>query len=424
MSQPVQLITSLAMLPALERSGVFSGDAGDPISVIRVRVAGVTGPDPVSLERIREVAQQIAVRTGLDVDIVAGSSPDPVRIDLPAGRFGRPALALSENWVKLGVAVAILTAVDRKSAVLFALILVVCVLFVANSATVAVVRRRRELGLLACVGWTRPRLFAAVLGELAGIGLTAGLLSAAAAVPLSAALGLPAGAGRALLAVPVAVAVAVAAGALPAWLAARAEPVTLTRPPVAAVRRGHRVRGITGLAVVNLARTPGRNLVGALTLAAGVAGLTVLVSVTLAFRGVVVGSLLGNAVAVQVRGADYAAVAAMVLLGLLAVADLGFVSITERAAELATIRSFGWRESALGRLMITEGAMVGAAGSLAGAALGLAAAAAFAGQLPATLYLAAAAAAGAGMVVTAGAALAPAWLLRRRMPVAQVIAQE
>ena len=45
-SQPVNLITTLAALPALENGGVFSGalHASAPISVIRVRVAGVTGP--------------------------------------------------------------------------------------------------------------------------------------------------------------------------------------------------------------------------------------------------------------------------------------------------------------------------------------------------------------------------------------------
>ena len=58
---------------------------------------------------------------------------------------------------------------------LFTLILVVCALFVANSATAAVRSRRRELGVLACLGWTRPRMFAAVLGELALIGLGAGV---------------------------------------------------------------------------------------------------------------------------------------------------------------------------------------------------------------------------------------------------------
>ena len=139
-SQPVQLVTTLSALPALENQRYFSGDlhAADPISVIRVRVAGVSGPDAVSLARIRQVAQQIAVRTHLTVDIVAGSSPRPTTVDLPAGRFGQPGLRLTEGWVHKGVAVAILTAVDRKSVVLFTLILIVCVLFVANSATAAV----------------------------------------------------------------------------------------------------------------------------------------------------------------------------------------------------------------------------------------------------------------------------------------------
>jgi putative ABC transport system permease protein len=424
-SQPVDLITTLTALPALENSNYFSGNlnATDPISVIRVRVAGVTGPDAVSLERVREVAQQIAVRTGLQVDIVAGSSPEPTTIDLPAGRFGQPKLELTEGWVKKGVAVTILTAVDKKSVVLFTLILVVCVLFVANSATAAIRGRRRELGVLACMGWTRPRLFATVLGELAAIGLAAGVLGAAAALPLSAALHLHASPGRALLAVPIAVAVAVTAGATPAWLAARTDPLASVRPAVLAVRREQHPRGITTLAVVNVTRSPGRTLVGALSLAVGVAALTLLAAATFAFRGVVVGSLLGDAVAVQIRGIDYVAVAATVALGVLAVADMGFLNIRERAAELATIRSFGWRESALARLVLTEGALVGIAGSLTGAALGLAAAAQFAGQFPVRLFAAAAAAAAAGVLVTAAASLLPAQLLRW-LPAAHLLAEE
>jgi hypothetical protein len=424
-SQPVDLVTTLSALPALENSGYYGTDvhARDPISVIRVRVAGVTGPDPVSLERIREVAQQIELRTGLDVDIVAGSSPSPTTIDLPAGKFGQPPLTLSEDWVKKGVAETILTAIDKNSLVLFALILIVCVLFVANSASAAIRGRRRELGVLACLGWTRPRLFTAVLGELAAIGLAAGLLGAAAALPLSSALGLHAAPGRAALAVPIAVAVAVIAGLIPAGLAARAEPVASVRPPVLAVRRARQPGGITALAAVNVLRTPGRAAVGAVSLAVGVAALTILAAVTIAFRGIVVGSLLGNAVAVQVRGVDYVAVAATVALGVLAVADVVFLNIRERAPELAAIRTFGWPESALARLVITEGAIIGLAGSLTGAALGLAAAANFAGALPATLYLIAAAAVAGGLLVTTTAALLPAQALRR-LPAAQLLAAE
>ena len=91
-SQPVNLVTTLSALPALENSQPYTGvNAADPISVIRVKVAGVTGPGALSRERINAVAQQIDQRTGLDVDVVAGSSPSPVTIDLPAGTFGQPA---------------------------------------------------------------------------------------------------------------------------------------------------------------------------------------------------------------------------------------------------------------------------------------------------------------------------------------------
>jgi putative ABC transport system permease protein len=424
-SQPVQLVTTLAALPTLENS-LYTGDAQvhrAPISVIRVRVAGVSGPNPASLNRIKMVAEQIELRTRLTVDIVAGSSPAPTTVAVPSGKFGTPALLLTEDWVKKGVAISILNAVDRSSVTLFVLILVVCALFVANSAMAAVRGRRAELGVLAALGWTRPRLFATVLGEVALIGLTAGIGGALASPPLAAALGLHASVARAALAIPVAVALAIAAGAAPAALAARADPVASVRPPVLAVRRARQPSGITGLAVVNVLRTPGRTLVGALSLAVGVTALTLLIAVTLAFRGAVVGTLLGDVVTVQVRAVDYVAVAATVALGVLAVADALLISITERAPELAAIRAFGWPESALRRLVITEGALTGLAGSVAGAALGLAGAAIFAGKLPPLLFAAAGTAVAAGVLVTCLAALLPAHLLRR-LPAAQLLAQE
>jgi hypothetical protein len=422
-SQPADLITTLAALPTLRVAGYGNLHTDDPISVIRVRVAGVTGPDALSLERIREVAQQIAGRTHLDVDIVAGSSPAPTTIELPAGPSGQLTLTLTENWVKKGVAVSLLTEVDKNSAVLFGLILMVCILFVANSATAAIRGRRRELGVLACLGWTKRNMFVAVLGELAALGLTAGLLGAAAALPLSSALGLHPSPARAMLAVPVAIGVAILAGLAPAWLAAHAEPTASIRPPVLLVRHARQPSGITALAAANVLRTPGRALVGAASLAVGVTALTMLAAVTFAFRGVIVGSLLGDAVAVQVRGVDYVAAIATIALGVLAVADVVFLNVRERAAEFATIRAFGWRESALSRLVVTEGAIIGLAGAVAGAVIGLAATVKFTGQLPGALYLTTGVAVAAGALVTAISALLPAQALRR-LPAAKLLAEE
>src|SRR5207247_2604393 len=86
-----------------------------PLSVIRVRVSGVKGPDAVSRERVRVVAQKIHEATGLDVDVTVGSSPHPMLISLPKGRFGQPPLLLREGWSKKGVSVVFLNALDRKS---------------------------------------------------------------------------------------------------------------------------------------------------------------------------------------------------------------------------------------------------------------------------------------------------------------------
>src|SRR5262249_5976863 len=99
------------------------------------------------------------------------------------------------------------------------------------------------------------------------------------------------------------------------------------------------------------------------------------------------------------------------------------LNIRERAAELATIRSFGWPERALTRMVVTEGAVIGATGALAGAAAGLAAAATFTGQLTGRLVAAAVVAALARLLLTAAAAIAPAQLLRR-LPTAQLLAED
>jgi putative ABC transport system permease protein len=421
--QPPALFTTLAGARAFN-ADLYPGLEREPmISAVRVRVEGVTGIDAVSRERIRQAGERIAAATGLDVDITAGASGAPTAVDLPAGRFGRPQLALSETWVRRGVAARVLSAVDRKSLLLFALILVVCALFVTNAASAAVRARRDELGVLACLGWSTGRLFAVVLAEVALIGLAAGVLGGLLALPLAGLVGVDASIGRAALAVPAAAGLALVAGLVPAARAARAQPIAAVRPAVLEAGRAWRPRGLGQLALVNLVRTPGRTVLGALSLAIGVCALTFLLAATIAFHDVLVGTLLGDAVAVRVRGTDYVAVIATILLGVAAVADVLFLGLRERRAEFATLEAGGWDDRALGRLVVLEGLWIGAAGALAGAAVGLAAAALFAGSMPTGLVLTSLAAAVAGTVLAGGAALVPAvWL--RRTPTVPLLAGE
>jgi putative ABC transport system permease protein len=420
---PPLLLTNIASLSAFSDPSAFpNGNAKDPISVIRIRVAGVTGYDTLSRARVRAVAQEIVRATGLQVDITIGSSPTPVTIDLPADG-SRPALELREGWVKKGTSIRILNAIDRKSQILLLLILVVGALFTANAASAAVRARRTEFGVLRALGWTRGGVLAAVMGELATIGLLGGLIGGVLALAASAALDVRLSVAAAALAVPAALGITAAAALVPALGVARAQPIAAVRPPVLEAGRARDVSSVAQLSTINLVRAPGRTLVGIASLAVGVGGLTVLAGATLAFKNLLVGTVLGGAVLVQVSTSDYAAVVVIIVLSLAAIADVLYLNQRERATELATLRATGWSRGALARLSAVEGVWIAVLGSLVGGGIGLGITAAISGSVPAALLLTTGGAIGAGVIAGTAAALFPA-ILPTRLPLATLLSSE
>lgn len=65
--------------------------------------------------------------------------------------------------------------------------------------------------------------------------------------------------------------------------------------------------GVSPRSLSPLRRAPARVALGAGGLAVGVAALTVLLAIQRAFQGVLVDTLLGRAISIQVHGTDYAA---------------------------------------------------------------------------------------------------------------------
>ncbi len=419
LQQPPMMLTTIRSLGSFSDPQAFTGTGGlgrAPISVIRVRVAGVSGPDPVSRERVRLVAEQIARSTGLDVDVTIGSSPTPQLVDLPAGEFGRPGLVLSEGWVQKGAAVRLLSAVDAKSLALFVLVLVVCLLFLLNATIAAVRTRRTELGVLACLGWPAGRIFALLEVELLATGAAAGLVGTGLAAVLTAVLSLHTAWWQLVVITPVATGLAGLAGVGPAWRACHAAPIEAITVAVRAPRRAHKVTSLTGLAVVGVTRWPGRTVLGAVSLFIGTAALAILIAIQTAFQGGVAGTLLGDVVAVQVRGVDYLAAGLTIGLGAFAVADVAYLNIAERVAEIGTFRASGWDESHLRRLFGTEALLTAALGAVTGAAVGVGVVAVLFPVGWASVLTAAGVAAGAGLLAALAALAVPLARLSRLAP--------
>lgn len=386
-----------------------------PISVVQVRVKGVTGPNALSLARVKVVAEQIAQRTGLTVDITAGSSPIPEPVQLAAGNFGQPRLLVVQNWVKKDVDSTIIRALSDQDLDLFGLVLITCGMFVASTTTASVRQRRREIAILRSLGWPAQMVFSLVLGEAALAGLVGALLGAVIAAGVASAGALTVPLLRLGLAVPVGTGLTMAAAALPALQASRTSPLEALRQTVRPERRHRRVRTAATMAVANVLRLPGRTVVAVLTLVCAVWALTVLLGVTIGFRGAVAGDLLGSVVSFDVRTVDTLSAGLMVAVGAGAVGDVFVANLQDRVAELATLRALGWRDRKVARVIIQEGLLLGATGSAVGAVLGLVVVVLL-GAGAYSVALAAAIATTGGTLLSGAALVIPVYRLSRQPP--------
>ncbi len=386
-----------------------------PISVIEVRVAGVSGPNPTSLARIDLVAERIATETGLTVNVTAGSSPYDQRVHLAAGHFGQPAMNLEQHWVRLGVDSLIIEGLSGEDDALAVAVLAAALLFVASATAVALRGRRAEIATLRTLGFGATDIARLVVGESVAVGAAAGAAGLGAVVAIVAASGLVVPAARFALVVPVAVVLSGLGAAAPAWRAGAGAPVESLRGPRPPGAWRPEVRAPGGLALANLWRLRGRSVVAAGSLAISVLVASVVFGVLVAFGGGVAHSLLGDAVSFEVRGADLVSAGLVVAIGAVAMVDVRIAEMRERAAEAALLGALGWTPGQVARLAARESALLSVAGAGAGGLVGLIVLVALGGPIGLSVASVVAAVA-AGAVLSMASLAIPLWRRSRIQP--------
>jgi len=129
-----------------------------PIDAIRVRVAGIANYGPDALATVERVAGVIAA-LGLEVDVVAASSPQAVAVYVPAydTSVDQPADLgwVRQNWTTLGAAPRVERALGETNLVLLLLALLGVTVVVAGTALLSAAARAREAAILVAIGWSR-----------------------------------------------------------------------------------------------------------------------------------------------------------------------------------------------------------------------------------------------------------------------------
>lgn len=366
---PPALLTTLDGASYFADPSRFVGGSGSAfISAIRIRVANVQQPGPLSEARLARVAADIHAATGLAVDIVKGSVQRAVSIDLPAGRFGRPSLTVTEGWSVKGVVVDFVTTVGRANLALFAVVLVGAAILVGQTTYSSARRRRQEFGVLRAFGWTPRRI--ALLVEMETVILAAAVGVVALLVDVVVSLLLRTGSlGWQLALSPlVAIGVAALAAAVPALLISRSSVVSTLRPPRRS-RRHSRSPSLTGFAIREMAgawRAEALLGAGAVGLGGTLIGGFLLIAVS--FGGEVDASLLGTVISGELRGFHVLLGVLVLVIGMVAAGQIVTLSYLERQPDLAVLRALGWHRRTVAAVAVIQALLLGFIGGLAAAA--------------------------------------------------------
>jgi putative ABC transport system permease protein len=405
-NSPPLLLTTMDAAAFFARPDRYTGAPGDKyISSIRVRVAGTKLPGAVAEARLSRVAAQITSSTGLQVDIVKGSSARTIAVDLPKGQFGRGALTVSEGWAQKGVAFRFFQAVSFQNLAIFAAVLVGALILVAQTAYVSVRRRRSELAVLRAIGWPPWRIALLIELEMLILGLAVGAIGLAVGVPLTILARLGPTWWTTVGVVPLAVLIALLAGAVPAVGITRGTTLKVMSEPEP-IRERSLPSSALGLGLRQVMAWRWDVALGVAALALGATLLGGIELVAAGFRGQLDTTLLGTYLSGQVRPFHFVVAGLTLAVGALAAAEVVTLAYLERRVQLATLRALGWPRAEVVKMLLGQAIGLGLIAAAIAVAVSIAAGLALSAS-PVVILGSAATALGMTVIATGIAVIAP-----------------
>lgn len=261
-TQPTSVAASLAIGDTMTITGSLTATV---VGVVDASAAPFAGGDMVAFASAAafgalgvNFAQQIAVRTDPGAD--AGQVGAAIEANAPGVTVRTVAEQAAHDVSAFTGQTSALTTVLLGFA---AIALVVAAIVIANTFTMLLAARRRQIGLLRCIGAQARQVRSQVLLEAAIVGAAGSVLGAVLGAAVGAVAAAMAGLNSAGVTVPalpivgamaVGVAITVGAAALPVRRAMKTSPLTALRPvsDAQSERRAGRVRLALGLGLVLL----------------------------------------------------------------------------------------------------------------------------------------------------------------------------
>jgi hypothetical protein len=337
LSQPPVVLTTL---PAAK----FLAQRDDYISAVRIRVAGVETAGEDAQRKIEQVTREIKERTGLQVDITLGSSPQPMLVDVQGSEKVEALGKVEELWVRQLVGITLQRDFTRFDALLFVALFFSFAVFMYTSAALNLAGRQGEIGVLKTVGWKDKHILGYLLSEVLLLAFITGCIAFAATLGITALLGHPIALDRAGLVFPLMLGLFALGTALPFAQAARRSPLSL-------LGLGELREGKGQASDFNMRSLPGRNIskqrarftTATLGLIPAFLALILFFFITLIMAGELSGSLLGQHIQVLIQPYHYVLMALILLVGQLILMNISGINIKKRQNEIGVLQTAGWK---------------------------------------------------------------------------------
>jgi len=348
------------------------GIGDDFISAIRVRVAGIDEMDADAQARIEEVANEIVQRTGLHVDVMVGSSPQPVLVHIPGYEEIGDLGYVEEYWVKKNVNTLIRNGMNLADSLLFAAMLGAGVLLLFNLNLFLMLGRVSEVALYSALGWRHRDIIKRLLGQVLPVALFSILLATLVSLLVIHILSLEIVVAQFLLIVVLELLAFMLSALLPAWQISRASPVEYLQKGEAIPQPSHgKKTHLRAIVMENILRKPARSLTILLSILLTSGLLTLLILVQSSLQGQLYGTLLGRWIHSSIQPYHRLMAVGALLLTIINILLSTRVNVNERKDEIGLLSTFGWRRRDIAALFCWEQGCICLLGALAGLLLGV-----------------------------------------------------
>lgn len=357
---PLGFMTSPpTMLTTLDAAIHIMGNKA--ISVIRVKVDGVSEVTEMNRQKLERVAETIREQTGLLADVTFASSPQSVLIQIPPSGTQTALGWIEQKWIKLGATFTLVNEVKVGFSGMLILVMLVAVVYVVATNLVSFLVRKKQFAILLSTGWRYSQINKLILTEAGLIGLFVALViwsietyfifSGEQQISLNQFLFM--GCCGFLIYMLGAIA--------PMIMVKRISPMEALRAgeTTAEVRRITPVSNLFQLALAHFNGKMKRNLLSILSMTIPATLMMFFLFVTFRLQGTFYTSWLGQYAAAEIGPMHYLAVGICLMISILTVCEIMWQNVSERSEEISLLKAIGWRKGSIRRLILWEGAIAG-----------------------------------------------------------------